>query len=215
MVSKVKICCISSVLEASLAIQYGAAAIGLVGQMPSGPGVISDELIRSIAAATPRHIDTFLLSSETRAEEVIRHHQGVKTTTIQLVDALENRAYHLIREALPGVRLVQVIHVLDDASVEEALEIAPMVDALLLDSGNPKLSVKELGGTGRTHNWALSRRIREQADVPIFLAGGLTPDNVLLAIEAVDPYGLDLCSGVRTAGQLDERKLAAFFKALG
>ncbi|HNL40150.1 MAG TPA: hypothetical protein PKH43_13465, partial [Saprospiraceae bacterium] len=92
--------------------------------------------------------------------------------------------------------------------------VIDQLDALLLDSGNPNLAVKELGGTGRVHNWAISRRIVEQSGVPVFLAGGLRPDNVQAAVEAVQPWGLDLCSGVRTEGRLDEQKLAAFFAAL-
>ncbi|HEY7412586.1 MAG TPA: phosphoribosylanthranilate isomerase, partial [Vicinamibacteria bacterium] len=88
------------------------------------------------------------------------------------------------------------------------------VDALLLDSGRPGAAVKELGGTGRRHDWAVSRRIRERVPVPLFLAGGLTPANVREAVAEVGPYGLDVCSGVRTDGALDERKLGAFFAAL-
>jgi phosphoribosylanthranilate isomerase len=107
---------------------------------------------------------------------------------------------------------VQVVHVLDEESVEEALRVAPEVDALLLDSGNQRLAVKLLGGTGRTHDWTLSRRVVEQSPRPVFLAGGLTPENVREAVERVGPFGLDVCSGVRTAGRLDERKLAAFFE---
>jgi len=212
---RVKICCISNREEAATAIQYGAAALGLVGKMPSGPGVITDEAIYSIAQIVPPPIATFLLTSETIAQDIIEHHQKVHTTTIQLVDALPNRDYLTIRERLPHVKLVQVIHVINEDSVEEAIEISQWVDAILLDSGNPNLSVKELGGTGRTHNWQLSRRIRENISIPVFLAGGLHPGNVKQAIETVEPFGVDLCSGVRTEGKLDERKLEAFFKAVG
>ena len=212
---RVKICCISSREEAVTAIQYGAAALGLVGKMPSGPGIITDEAIYSIAQIVPPPIATFLLTSETIAQDIIEHHQKVHTTTIQLVDALPNRDYLSIREQLPHVKLVQVIHVINEDSVEEAIEISQWVDAILLDSGNPNLSVKELGGTGRTHNWQLSRQIRENISIPVFLAGGLHPGNVKQAIEAVEPFGVDLCSGVRTEGKLDERKLEAFFKAVG
>ena len=212
---RVKICCISSREEAVTAIQYGAAALGLVGKMPSGPGVITDEAIYSIAQIVPPPIATFLLTSETIAQDIIEHHQKVHTTTIQLVDALPNRDYLTIRERLPHVKLVQVIHVINEDSVEEAIEISQWVDAILLDSGNPNLSVKELGGTGRTHNWQLSRQIRENISIPVFLAGGLHPGNVKQAIETVEPFGVDLCSGVRTEGKLDERKLEAFFKAVG
>lgn len=212
---RVKICCISSVEEARMAIGSGAAALGLVGPMPSGPGVITDEQICEIARATPPPIATFLLTSETDASSIVRHHQRVKTNTVQIVDALRSGTYADLRQALGGVRLVQVIHVTGAESLDEALQIAPEVDALLLDSGNPKLAVKELGGTGRTHNWAVSRRIVESVSVPVFLAGGLRPDNVQAAIEAVQPFGLDLCSGVRTDGKLDPWKLEAFFKAVG
>jgi len=211
---RVKICCISSGQEAELAIAYGAAALGLVGHMPSGPGVISDEQIASIAKIVPPPIATFLLTSETSARQIIQHHQKVNTNTIQIVDALSEGTYLDLREALPHTKLVQVIHVIDESSVDEALALSEQVDCLLLDSGNPKLKVKELGGTGRTHNWALSRKIREQSKIPLFLAGGLKAANVREAIEAVEPFGLDLCSGVRTNGQLDEQKLAAFFEAV-
>ena len=211
---RVKICCIASEAEAQLAIAHGASALGLVGPMPSGPGVIDEGRIAAIAAATPPPVATFLLTSETQAAAIIAQHQRVHTSTIQLVDTPEPGTYARLRDALPGVKLVQVIHVLDDHSVDEALACAPAVDALLLDSGNPRLAVKELGGTGRVHDWRLSRRICAEAPVPVFLAGGLHPGNVAAAIAAVQPFGLDLCSGVRTAGALDPDKLAAFFAAM-
>jgi phosphoribosylanthranilate isomerase len=209
---RVKICCISSQAEAALAVRYGASALGLVSAMPSGPGVISDELARRIAAAVPPGVASFLLTSRQSAARIIEQQRFIRANTLQLVDALTHGAYHEIRAALPGVALVQVIHVQDESSVDEALAVAPDVDAILLDSGNQKLPVKELGGTGRTHDWTISRRIVEQAGKPVYLAGGLGPHNVRAAIEEVQPFGLDICSGVRTDGKLDERKLAAFFE---
>ena len=211
---RIKICCISSLEEARMAVEFGAAALGLVGHMPSGPGVISDDLIATIARSTPPAVATFLLTSETDAGAVITHQQKVSTSTVQIVDALATGTYADIRAALPGIKLVQVIHVTDEASVDEASRIAPEVDALLLDSGNPALAVKELGGTGRTHDWSLSRRIVESVKAPVFLAGGLRPENVREAIDTVGPFGLDLCSGVRTNGQLDPFKLEKFFEAV-
>lgn len=210
---RVKICCISSQEEAALAIRYGAAALGLVGHMPSGPGVITDDLIFEITRRVPPPIGTFLLTSETSAEAIIQHHRITQTNTIQIVDALSSGSYQELRAALPGIKLVQVIHVLNEASVEEALAAAEHADALLLDSGNPNLEVKVLGGTGKVHDWRLSRKIRDCAKVPIFLAGGLKPENVQRAIAEVQPYGLDLCSGVRTDGRLDPHKLERFFEA--
>ncbi|MFZ2283387.1 MAG: phosphoribosylanthranilate isomerase [Lutibacter sp.] len=210
----IKICCISSIEEAKLAINAGASALGLVGHMPSGPGIISNQLIAEIAASVPKHIDTFLLTSETSAEKIIQHYLKVNTTTIQLVDALTQGSHSQIKSALPHVKIVQVLHVLDESSIDEALKISNFVDLILLDSGNPNLATKELGGTGRIHNWEISKEIVNKVTVPVFLAGGLTPKNALQAIKEVNPYGLDLCSGVRTNGHLDVIKLDAFFRAI-
>src|SRR5438445_3855159 len=210
---RVKICCIANPQEAVDAISFGASAIGLVGEMPSGPGPISDEEIFAIARTVPPPIATFLLTSQQTAQGIIDHHHRTKTNTIQIVDELYGRDYKNIRNALPHIKLVQVIHVIDERSVGEAAEIAEHVDAILLDSGNPNLPVKELGGTGRRHDWRLSRRIVETCGKPVFLAGGLNAYNVREAVETVQPFGLDLCSGVRTEGKLDLRKLEAFFDA--
>lgn len=208
--TKVKICCISSIEEAQIAIAAGANCLGLVGPMPSGPGIISNELIAKIAAIVPPTIETFLLTSETNTTAIIAHHQLVKTTTIQLVDTLTEGSYQDLRKALPNVKIVQVLHVLDENTIQEALDISQEVDYLLLDSGNPNLTIKELGGTGRVHNWNISQKIVEQVNIPVFLAGGLKAKNVKQAIQKVKPHGVDLCSGVRTDGQLDQLKLTAF-----
>ncbi|MBS1669292.1 MAG: phosphoribosylanthranilate isomerase [Bacteroidetes bacterium] len=211
MTTRVKICCISSADEAKMAIQFGASALGLVANMPSGPGVISDEKILKIAKNVPPAISTFMLTSETTADEIIEHHKRTLTNTIQIVDRLKTGTYQEIKDALPAIKIVQVIHVLDERTIDEAIRISFLVDALLLDSGNPNLEIKELGGTGRVHNWTLSKKIVEQSNAPVFLAGGLTADNVRQAIEQVQPFGLDLCSGVRTDNKLDPRKLEKFF----
>jgi len=210
MIPRIKICCISSIDEARTAIEAGASALGLVGPMPSGPGVISDELIFQIAKTVPPPIGTFLLTSETSVDEIIKHHQRTQTNTIQLVDALTEGTYKDLREAMPGIKLIQVIHIIDERSVDEAIEISGQADAILLDSGNPNLLVKELGGTGRTHNWKLSRKIRDSINIPVFLAGGLKLENIKQAIQEVQPFGIDLCSGVRTNGKLDLEKLVKF-----
>jgi phosphoribosylanthranilate isomerase len=209
---RIKICCIQSIAEARMAISHGASAVGLVARMPSGPGPVSDGLIRQIAASVPPPVATFLLTSETSARGIIEHHLRTMTNTIQIVDELREGSYDEIKRTLPSVRIVQVIHVIDEGSVDEAVRISFLADALLLDSGNPRLAVKELGGTGRTHNWNLSRKIREQAHCPVFLAGGLKPENVREAIETVEPFGIDVCSGIRTNGALDEHKLELFIK---
>ena len=207
---RVKICCIASIAEAQMAIDSGASAIGLVGKMPSGPGPIPDELIREIAFSIPPPLATFLLTSETTPENIASHHSRTLTSTIQIVDMPVKGTYERLRVLLPSVKIVQVVHVMDEGSVETALSISDEVDALLLDSGNPTLKVKELGGTGRVHNWKLSREISKNSKCPVFLAGGLNPQNVIQAIEEVDPFGIDVCSGVRTGGALDRGKLKEF-----
>ena len=211
-VPRVKICCISSVREAAVAIAHGASALGLVSDMPSGPGVVSDALIAEIIATVPPPIGTFLLTSARAAEAIIAQQVRMRPTTLQLVDHLSADVHLALRDALPGITLVQVVHVEDEDSVDYALRAAPSVDALLLDSGRRKAPVKELGGTGRTHDWSLSRRIRDGAGKPVFLAGGLRAENVGDAIRAVAPFGLDLCTGVRTNDALDPVKLAAFMR---
>jgi phosphoribosylanthranilate isomerase len=209
---RIKICCIASVAEAALAIRHGAAALGLVSAMPSGPGVIAEETIAEIAATVPPGVATFLLTSRRDAESIIAQQRRCRVNTLQLCDSVEPGCYEKLRSSLPGIALVQVIHVTGPESVDEAVSVAGRVDALLLDSGNQKLAVKELGGTGRTHDWRISRKIVESVRGPVFLAGGLTPENVATALREVRPFGLDICSGVRTDGRLDEKKLARFFE---
>lgn len=211
---KVKICCIASIKEAEVAIAAGAWAIGLVAKMPSGPGPIADSLIAEIAEHVRGRVETFLLTSEQSADAIIAHAQRTRTTTIQIVDELTHGTYADIRRALPEVKLVQVIHVEDESSLEAALAAAEYVDYLLLDSGRPKLAVKELGGTGRVHDWEISRQIRERSRVPVFLAGGLNPENVAEAVRVVQPFGVDVCSGVRRDGKLDGGEVGKLVEAV-
>ena len=193
------------------AVGCGAAAVGLVSAMPSGPGVIGEELIAEIAARVPPPVATFLLTCEQDAASIIEQQRRCRVNTLQLCDRVPEEVYGELRAALPGVSLVQVVHVTGEESFGEALRVAGRVDALLLDSGNQSLAVKELGGTGRTHDWGVSRRIVEASPAPVFLAGGLRPENVAEAVSAVRPFGLDVCSGVRTDGRLDAEKLKRFF----
>jgi phosphoribosylanthranilate isomerase len=211
---RVKVCCIGSVEEARMAIGYGASALGLVSEMPSGPGVISEDLIARIAAVVPPAVSSFLLTSKQDALAIVRQQRRCGANTIQMCDRLESGTYAELREAMPGIALVQVIHVNGEPSLEEAVSIAAEVDAILLDSGNQSLKIKELGGTGRAHDWSISERIREAVEKPVFLAGGLNPGNIVEAIELVRPFGIDVCSGVRTDGKLDEAKLYDLFKQL-
>jgi len=200
--------------EAKMAIEYGADALGLVGKMPNGPGPIPDWLIAEIVRTIHPPVASFLLTSEQSSEEIIYHVKRVDTNTVQVVDELTTGTYGDIRTALPHLKIVQVIHVTGEESIDEAIRISSNVDALLLDSGNPRASIKTLGGTGNVHNWDLSREIVKAVDIPVFLAGGLHANNVRQAIQKVRPFAVDVCSGVRTEGRLDPGKLEAFISAV-
>ena len=208
--TKIKICCIQSIAEAQIAIENGAYAIGLVSKMPSGPGVISEDKIREIAKWAPDNIKTVLLTSLQNADEIIEQQRYCKTNTLQLVDYQEIDTYKILKNELPSAEIMQVIHIIEDSSITEAVEISKYVDMLLLDSGKPNLKKKELGGTGKTHNWQISREIVDQIDIPVFLAGGLNPQNVSEAVKQVEPFGVDVCSGVRIDGKLDKVKVSKF-----
>jgi phosphoribosylanthranilate isomerase len=200
--------------EAKMAIGYGADALGLVGKMPSGPGPIPDELIASIARMIHPPVASFLLTSEQSAKGIIEHVKKVNTNTVQIVDELTEGSYDEIRKALPHLRIVQVIHVNDKGSIEQALQLQDHVDAFLLDSGNPLAAIKTLGGTGKVHNWEISSELVKAVKVPVFLAGGLNESNVSKAIDLVQPFAVDVCSGVRTEGKLDPQKLGAFVQSV-
>lgn len=213
--TRVKICCISSIEEAALAVSMGADALGLVSDMPSGPGVIDDALVRAIAATIPPPVTPFLLTSRAEAEDIAEHARAVGVGTVQIVRHVEPRVLAELRRTAPTLRRVQVLHVEDDSILSLAAAYEPYVDAFLLDSGKPSAAIAELGGTGRTHDWEVSARLVAGTKRPVFLAGGLRAENVARAISVVRPFGLDVCSGVRTDGRLDRERLRALFQSVG
>jgi len=214
--TRIKICCMSSPGEVRAAAVAGADCIGAVGPMPSGPNQIYDDAARAVIAATPPGVTPFLLTQEFTIEGVVRHVRATRAPVVQLVRHVDPRLHFEIREALPGVKIVQVVHVEDDTALELARGYSLTADALLLDSGTPKTGgdVEVLGGTGHTHDWRISRQIVQVVEKPVYLAGGMTQANVADAIALVRPFGIDLCSGVRTAGKLDQKKLTGFFVAV-
>jgi phosphoribosylanthranilate isomerase len=211
---RIKICCIASITEAKLAIDAGASAIGVVGKMPSGPGPIEDAVAYEICRYAPPGVDTFMLTSKMTAADIVAHYHRVLPTTIQIVDYVGRQVLEEVKQAIPQVKLVQVVHITNGSELAMIEELGDFVSGFLLDSGNTSLAVKELGGTGRTHNWAISKEFVEKSPKPVFLAGGLNPGNARMAIDAVHPYGLDICSGLRTDGALDPVKLRAFMRAV-
>lgn len=209
-IPRIKICCINSVDEARMAIKFGASAIGLVSEMPGGPGIVSEEKITEIAGSIPPAISSFLLTSKQNVDEIIIQQRRCKTNTIQLCDSLSPSQHRELRNELPGISVVQVIHITGEESVEEAKNASQYCHGLLLDSGNQKLEVKILGGTGKTHDWRISKKIVDKVKIPVFLAGGLNPSNVKQAIKEVHPFGVDVCSGLRVNHNLVESRLTEF-----
>jgi phosphoribosylanthranilate isomerase len=213
--TRIKICCMAALDEVQLAIRAGADAVGFVGPMPSGSAhTIDEHTIAELAALVPPPIATFLLTSEVTAEAIARHVERTRPSTVQIVPHIGASQSARLAELLPGTRRVQVIHVEDERALDLIAGYAPHVHAYLLDSGRPNLAVPEFGGTGRTHDWQVSAEFVRRSPHPVFLAGGLSPANVGEAIRRVKPFGVDLCSGVRTNGRLDSSKLNAFIVAV-
>ncbi len=206
----IKICCIQDRTEAQLAMDLGANALGLVSEMPSGPGIISLDQIRDIAAFIPIPINSVLLTSKQSSEEILEQVEYCKPTAIQIVDKILFGSHQDIHAAFPELIIIQVIHINGIEAIVETEKVSSDVDAILLDSGNKLLATKVLGGTGRAHNWSISTQICRYAQISVILAGGLNQTNVREAIRTVNPAGVDVCSGVRTNGKLDRVKLTSF-----
>lgn len=211
---RIKTCCMASIAEMQAAVAAGADAVGLVARMPSGPGPIADDLIAAIAAAVPPPVAAFLLTSETDAEAIGDHVRRTGVPVVQIVSPIDPAESARLARLLPHTCRVQVIHVEGDAAIRLIDAYAPYVHAFLLDSGRPGAVVPTLGGTGDVHDWTVSARFVAASPHPVFLAGGLTAANVRAAIAQVRPFGVDLCSGIRTNAVLDTAKLTAFVAAV-
>lgn len=212
--TRVKICCIRGPSDARIAVHAGADVLGMVGPMPSGPGQIELPMVHRLAADLPPGVQGWLLSTATDADVLIAQATRAHAQALQCVAGLSPDAADRVRAALPALRLIAVLHVRGEAAIEQAVRIAPHVHAVLLDSGNPTAPTPTYGGTGNTHDWQVSRRIVEAVPKPVWLAGGLTPENVADAIAQVRPFGVDVCSKLRTAGALDPAKANAFLHAV-
>ncbi|MEZ4651580.1 MAG: phosphoribosylanthranilate isomerase [Candidatus Eisenbacteria bacterium] len=219
---RIKICCIESAEEASLAVRAGASALGLVSEMPSGPGVIDDDRIREIAAGVPGFVVPVLLTSRTEADRIAEQAESCGVRAVQLCAPVAPSELDRLRKMLPGVARIAVVHVSGPESALEAQALAGHVEGLLLDTGTRVGPEIQLGGTGRTHDWSVSRRIVEDVAVPVVLAGGLRPENVGDAIRTVRPWAVDVCGGVRSPSgsapgghlRLDGARLDAFVRAV-
>lgn len=208
--TRIKICCIADAAEARMAADAGADMIGLVGPMPDGPGIVSHAAAREIAGTVPPWVRPVLLTASDTAEAIAADAAAAGVDTVQVVRHIapaESRAL-----ARTGLGVLQVIHVEGPEAVGLIPDYAGHVDAFLLDSGRPSTG-GALGGTGEVHDWRVSRAFVALSPVPVFLAGGLGPENAARAVAEVRPFGLDICTGLRPGGRLDAGRLRAFLDA--
>jgi phosphoribosylanthranilate isomerase len=208
--TRIKVCCIASANEARMAVNAGVDALGFVCAKPASPRTIAEATVAEITSLAPPTVATFLLTSEVTADAIAAHVRRTHPTTVQILSHIDPAESARLAELEPHIRRVQVIHVENSAALEMISAYGAYVHAFLLDSGRPNAATPELGGTGRQHDWATSAAFVQASPLPVFLAGGLSPANVAAAIQLVKPYGVDLCSGVRTDGRLDAGKLTAF-----
>ena len=209
--TRIKVCCLASADEARLAIKAGADALGFICAGRASTRTIADSTVADITRMSPHGVSTFLVTNEQTADAIAAHVRRAHTTTVQILFPIDPAESARLAELEPHLRRVQVVHVESRAALEMIPVYSPYVHAFLLDSGRPNAATPELGGTGRPHDWAVSAEFVEASQLPVFLAGGLSPSNVADAIRQVRPFGVDVCSGVRTEGRLDPRNLEAFF----
>jgi len=211
----VKVACIRNPEEAMRAVSFGAAAIGMAAETPTGGRALTHAEIARIVAAVPETTGTFLMTTRRSAIELAELARNAGVNTIQLWDEPDPDAYAHLRSAVPGISIVQSIPVMGEGAIETAISVSPRVDALLLDSASRSVPVRWEEQHGRTHDWRISRRIADAVSIPVILSGGLTHLNVADAIRAVRPYGVEVCSGVRTKGQLNTTLLVQFLEVMG
>jgi phosphoribosylanthranilate isomerase len=207
---RVKICGNRTTDDIALAVAMGADAVGLiVGVRHRSEDAQEPAKAAMLLRSVPVFVSSVLVTHLIEADQVIRLHATVPTTSIQLHDAIPVEAIEAIRTALPHVLLIKAIGVTDEGSIEIAHSFAPHVDALLLDTH----TTDRIGGTGTVHDWSISRKIVATLQTPVILAGGLRPENLIGAIEAVQPYAVDVNSGVEFAdGEKDPERVKEFIR---
>jgi phosphoribosylanthranilate isomerase len=198
---KVKICGITNIEDAMQAISFGADALGFqVGMRHKTEDEISPEEAKAIVASLPPFVSYVMVTHLLDAKTIISLLKLIpRITTVQLhEDDIDLKEISAIREKIPSVRIIKAIHVVVDGSespLQKLHNYDGIADALILDSVNMKED--RIGGTGMTHDWTLSKKMVDSSHLPVFLAGGLTQDNVQYAIRSVGPYAVDVNSGVK------------------
>jgi len=204
---RVKICGLTREEDLAVAVAAGADAVGFIVGVPSSPRNLTLERAEMLLSQVPIFVDSVVVMAPKSIKQLVEVCEGLKPTAIQ-IHGKEQLDSSEIREKIKDTRLIKTVYVTEDALNETAIEDSKMFDALLLDS----FSKGQYGGTGKVHDWTLSRQIKEAvAPVPVILAGGLKPENVKEAILTVQPYAVDVASGVELSpGVKDHEKVRAF-----
>ena len=210
----IKICGLKTYDEARLALDAGATAFGfLVALNYETADRISPEIAADIIGKLPKTAETVIVTHLTDPDKAADLARYTGAHTLQVHGDMRPAGVRQLVALAPSLRLIKAVHVSGPDSLETAAAYADIAHALLLDTR----TADRLGGTGRTHDWSISAQIVTAVPVPVYLAGGLTPDNVQRAIETVRPAGVDVNSGVKdSAGGKDRRKVGLFVsRALG
>jgi phosphoribosylanthranilate isomerase len=205
---KVKICGITSNEDLVTAVEAGADAVGFVVNVPSSPRNLALGEAERLMKNTPVFVKNVVVTVPKRLSELIETYERLRPDILQIHG--HNLSDSVIREKLANTRLIRAIQVKSDYAVDEAIKATNTFDAILVDSFVPG----RLGGTGKVHNWELSKRVRQKIHPkPLILAGGLNPENVQGAIRVVKPYAVDVSSGIESQpGIKDSKKVFEFIK---
>jgi phosphoribosylanthranilate isomerase len=206
---RVKICGITREEDLAFAVAAGADAVGFLVGVPSSPRNLTLERAERLLRQVPVFVDSVVVTAPQSIDELVEICEKLKPTAIQIHGKKDFEASE-IRERLKDTRLIKTVYVTEDALNETAVEELKTFDAVLLDS----FTKGQYGGTGRVHDWNLSRKIKEAvAPLPVILAGGLKPENVKEAILTVQPYAVDVASGVESRPAVkDHEKIRAFIE---
>lgn len=198
--ARVKICGISSLRDLRVAVEAGADAVGFIVDIPQSPRNLPMEKAAELMKATPVFVDTVAVMVPRTLSHMEKLCKMLNPDVVQIHGP--DRFRKQIRERLPERRLICAVQAESDFLTDAVVEAARTFDAILIDS-----HVRgKFGGTGKTHDWELSRRVREAIHPePLILAGGLTPENVEEAIRVVKPYAVDVSSGVESQPNSKDR----------
>lgn len=203
---------IRNVKDALMCVECGVNIIGLlVGQAHVSDDFIPKELAREIKLALPKDVKTTLITHLENGKDIVEIAKFIDVDYIQLHSHLLESEVEIIRKALPNKQLLRLIHIDSDGKLLTDIEKIKFVDFYFTDSIN--LRTNQVGGTGLTHNLETDKKLIQTLNRPVFIAGGLNPDNVKYAVEFCRPYGVDVNSGCRAEdGSRDREKVLAFVK---